>query len=701
MFLTKLQVVIGLVLAIGLSAAGLGALSHRGLSARQTDTALRETAKPAAPRRGEPPAPAEKAARDSLTIRGRVLDPDGKPFAGAKLYLHFPNTGEKAPTMRATSGEDGRFEFAFAPSALEKNAPDHRAGEIVAVAPDFGCDWASVGEAEAGREWTLRLVKDVPIRGRILDRDGKPVAGAKVCVLSVAAYPGEDLAKTLEETRARGVTGGAVKHWNGPLPGQATVVTAGADGRFRLAGFGRERTVRLTVEGPAIEYTAITVMTRAGEAVVGPQMPEGFRRAKVYGAAFDCVAEPSRPIRGVVRDKATGRPVAGVTLWSYLTTHRPRTDKDGRFEMLGCPKSASYKLYLEPPDGLHFRIQVQINDTPGFDPLTADVALPSGITVRGRVLDKAGGKPVPGVRISYYVLFPNPKAGRLTDYEEYEGLAIASSGPDGAFAVTVLPGPGVLAAAAQPLSSYRTARVTPKELEGLLKRRPDRFNSEDILVIHGTGTLANAQHSLLGQSNYNALALINPEEKDQTLARDLVLLPALSRPGTIVGPDGKPISDVHVIGLVPSPGSSDWSSTLKSASFTVRGLHPERTRQLYFYHKEKNLGRYLELLGEQIEPLKVQLQPCGSVVGRLVDKGGKPVADTVIYFCRQGYVAFWPGGFQAKTDGDGRFRAEGLVPGQKYTMNRNTDNIADTLPQVVVESGKRKDLGDLIVEVRD
>jgi hypothetical protein len=290
-------------------------------------------------------------------------------------------------------------------------------------------------------------------------------------------------------------------------------------------------------------------------------------------------------------------------------------DKDGRFEMLGCPKSASYKLYLEPPDGLHFRIQVQISDTPGFDPLTADIVLPSGITVRGRVLDKAGRKPVSGVRISYYVLFPNPKAGRLDDYEEYEGLAIASSGSDGSFAVTVLPGPGILAAAAQPLSSYRSTLVTRKELEDFLKQPPHRANSEDILVIHGTGTLAISGPSLLNQSNYNALALLNPDEKEKTLVRDLVLLPALTRPGTVVGPDGKPVSEIHVIGLVPSPGSPDWSSTLKSASFTVRGLHPERIRQLYFYHKEKNLGRYLELQGEQSGPLKVRLQPCGSVVG--------------------------------------------------------------------------------------
>jgi RNA polymerase sigma factor (sigma-70 family) len=687
MFFSKTRIVTLLVLAIGISAAGLGALSHRGLRAQQAAPA---------PQQGTPPAPAAKPATDSVTLHGRVLDPDGKPCAGVKLYAPTPDGG-KTPAVSATSGEDGRFEL-----TIPLGGPNPTTRQVVAAASGFGSDWVTVGKAEAGREVTLRLVKDVPIRGRILDRDGKPVAGAKVRVLGVEAFPGEDLTKMLEQTRIQGGSGGAVKQWNGPLPGQAGVVTTGADGRFRLAGFGRERTVRLQVEGPTIEYTMITVMTRPGDAVVGPPMPKGFRRAKVHPAAFDYLAEPSRPIRGVVRDKATGKPVAGVTLWSYLTTHRPRTDREGRYEMLGCPKAAAYKLYLEPPDGRHFRIQVQINDTPGFEPLAADIALPAGIPVRGRVRDKATGKPVAGVRISYYVLFPNLKAGRLEDYEEYEGLGIAQSGADGAFAITVLPGPGVIAAAAQPLSSYRTALVTRRELEDLLEKRPDRINSEAILVIHGTGTLVNAGHSLLAQSRYNTLALIKPDDKDTELVRDLVLLPALERRGKVVDADGKPVSDVHIIGLEPSPAGPGWSTTLKSASFTVRGLHPGRPRFLYFHHAEKNLGCTLELRGEKTEPLEVRLLPCGSVSGRLVDKAGKPVANTVIHFCREGYVAFWPGGFQVKTDREGRFRADGLVSGQKYTMNRNIDNIADTLPSgVVVEPGQRKDLGDLAVEVRE
>ena len=37
----------------------------------------------------------------TLTVRGRVLDPDGKPFAGAKVYAYRPDpagTGLSSPT---------------------------------------------------------------------------------------------------------------------------------------------------------------------------------------------------------------------------------------------------------------------------------------------------------------------------------------------------------------------------------------------------------------------------------------------------------------------------------------------------------------------------------------------------------------------------------------------------------------------------
>src|SRR5262249_61788355 len=59
------------------------------------------------------PAPAAPGAADAnpdrgAVVRGRVIDPDGHPVAGAKLYLIAAGATE-VPTPQATADADGRF----------------------------------------------------------------------------------------------------------------------------------------------------------------------------------------------------------------------------------------------------------------------------------------------------------------------------------------------------------------------------------------------------------------------------------------------------------------------------------------------------------------------------------------------------------------------------------------------------------------
>src|SRR5205085_1112585 len=137
--------------------------------------------------------------------------------------------------------------------------------QVMAVAEGHGCDWAMVGST--GEELTLRLVKDVPIHGRVLDPDGKPVAGAKLTVWSMSAAKGDDLGNYVEEGR-KGFGVAFAKDWRGPLPGQPAVLTTDAEGRFHLKGAGRERVIRFLVEGPAIASSYVSdVMTRVAETV--------------------------------------------------------------------------------------------------------------------------------------------------------------------------------------------------------------------------------------------------------------------------------------------------------------------------------------------------------------------------------------------------------------------------------------------------
>src|SRR5262249_29411557 len=128
MFTSKLKVAAAVLLAVGLVAASAGVLAHQAVAARESPAGSQtpeglspegarcdtpghrpRTERVAAPKEPpNPPAgpkPAAPADKDSLTYGGRVLGPDGKPVAGAKLYLSAFAVGRAGEDF--TTGTDG------------------------------------------------------------------------------------------------------------------------------------------------------------------------------------------------------------------------------------------------------------------------------------------------------------------------------------------------------------------------------------------------------------------------------------------------------------------------------------------------------------------------------------------------------------------------------------------------------------------
>jgi hypothetical protein len=84
---------------------------------------------------------------------------------------------------------------------------------------------------------------------------------------------------------------------------------------------------------------------------------------------------------------------------------------------------------------------------------------------------------------------------------------------------------------------------------------------------------------------------------------------------------------------------------------------------------------------------------CGSVVGRLVDKGGHPVPGVRVSLQGRNNGPIT----SAETDPKGRFRVE-LVPGRKYWFGLFAPRrLLRSVPDVEVEPGGLKELGDLPV----
>src|SRR5262249_11487000 len=148
-----------------------------------------------------------------------------------------------------------------------------------------------------------------------------------------------------------------------------------------------------------------------------------------------------------VRDRATGKPISGMQISSYTTTHTPCTDKEGRYELPGCRKEKEYTLHVAPTAGQPYpKCSFRFNDTPGLTPLTTDIQLLRGIQVRGRMTDKATGKPIANAAVEYRPLYPNPYAQDAARGSEVSSTARTDRNGD--FTLFVLPGPGVIGATA-------------------------------------------------------------------------------------------------------------------------------------------------------------------------------------------------------------------------------------------------------------
>jgi RNA polymerase sigma factor (sigma-70 family) len=673
MFVTKTKIALAALIVSGLLTAFGFALASAG-----DEKKVESNAKPQA-------AAKLQAAGDknSITYGGRVLDQEAKPVAGAKLYLTLMHGYAREPfpaSESATTGPEGRFQFTV-PKAIFGD----RKTAVAATALNHGIGWAEV-PADGKRDGvTIRLVKDdVPITGLVVDLEAKPVAGATLQVLAIQAASKEDIGPWLEAVRGKHPPRKQDIRLDGiDLSNLSLKATTDAEGRVRLAGVGRDRLVRARLDGPTIASQYLDLITRPGKAIEVTEYKGQPRPTIFYAADFRHVAAPTKPVVGVVRDKGTGKPLAGVTVESnQLANDRTpgnnivwtMTDAEGRYRLTGLPTGAGNKVRLVPRgDQPYVSVHAVVPDTVGLDASTVDFELKRGVWIVGKLTDKVTGRPVRG-SVDYFALDANPN---VKDHPGFVGTIPPHWGTrtkdDGSFRIVGLPGPGLVA-----------VFYTGEHL--LAPDRDDEYGTKE--------TVSYTSPRQLGLLiNYTALARIDPANGVYAVKRDITLDPGWTINGTVLGPDGKPLAGARAFGL----HSRGWSfEAMKTAEFAVQAFNPRQPRDVFFRHLEKGLVGVAQPPKENGGAVTVRMRPGAALTGRLVDADGRPRASVELeltFRTTEGAV-MTASPERVNTDREGRFRIGALLPGYEYQLSEGKGG-GQFPVRMGLDWGKTKELGDV------
>ncbi len=306
------------------------------------------------------------------------------------------------------------------------------------------------------------------------------------------------------------------------------------------------------------------------------------------------------------------------------------------------------------------------------------------VRIRGRLTDRMSGKPIRG-KVVYAPLKGNPNADGTSSEAENSKV----SDEDGRFAMTGLPGRGLLVVTAgtdDVLLYPRLREVSPED------RQQGFALPDDAAVLDALPRPV----SLVGSHAYKVVDI--PEGSGE-FAIDFALAVHPGRTVTVrvVDPAGEPLKGVRAFG-VREPRLAGSNCIRGDESFAVQDLDAAWPRRVFFHQPERALAGFLDLTGNEPGDVNARLSPCGSILGRVVDRAGTPIAGALfrlVYDDGQAlpHIAFPSGQWVptrdeairdqrthadpvpinpvnvGETSGeDGRFRIRHVVPGARYHL---------------------------------
>ncbi|MBN2308190.1 MAG: sigma-70 family RNA polymerase sigma factor [Candidatus Hydrogenedentes bacterium] len=522
-------------------------------------------------------------------VHGSVVDEGGEPVPCASVTvvasgLELPAQGDEETLRRfadayqaamtdearryaTASGPDGRFSIrgiryaglATAEAAAEGFMPSGPVGVVVRP-----------GNRE---RVTLVLEPGVALEGRVRGAEGGPVADGRLRLAGLAPEDG-------------GICGYG-------LGGSGWAHTA-EDGRFRLM-VPSVGLAMLVVDSPTHGRTAFADVPIERGAFAELRYP------RLVGASGRITHADGRPATGCTltlkgRLEQVGLADSSRTFTS-VGAHTAIIDENGSYAVTGMDPNLSYTADITDPSGTALGRAIPLPDASPGSNIRWDYVLPDAITLRGRVLCEATGKPVSSVRV----------CAKRTDATDVASVEPACTDEAGHYELKIFAGAG-------------RYRVTPEYTTGIDTPYGDDFDySREIrLTVRDTATL------------------------------DLCFPCPWTRNFFVADESGRPVEGVHLTLNMKRPGCSYGgpyaSRTGADGRVKVSGLPAGaevRCEFALYPYAPAQSSRIAGEPGEELPEEAIVLYERAGFRGTLVDAGGTALAGsrvTVSMFYGNGQV---------------------------------------------------------------
>jgi beta-lactamase regulating signal transducer with metallopeptidase domain/uncharacterized GH25 family protein len=687
-------------------------------AASETKTATEETKATSQP--GQPasqtaetkPSQAEQASTEEppalLSASGTVVDPAGKPVAGATVYLRewstyrmsnerFSRTKDVNDILATVQTDaQGAFRFENVPAKpLYDQWLRQIPWDVVVVAKPYAMAWRHLDAAQQSKPFEITLEPATRISGQVTDEQGKPVADADVRVSQITPLDCDHPCHAYADPTVLDLA------WSRLTPAGKT----DANGKVTMEGLPGKKRLSLNVEHAEHRWGLVLVATtdQAQPDIDVPEYGDGkrtMRSEKVYASNFVATSKPPLPrLVGRVIAADTMKPLEDIRIAQYGWV-AIGTNQLGRF-VIDAVSLSQRRFIVHGAPNSDYLGQVLFIDFPNDkQEIPIEIELRRGEIVSGVVVNDDNGQGVAGVSVYFDNGFD---VNKTTEPGTFSANAVTDA--NGRFHLAAPPSKGKLRISG-PVRGYDFPQLSwpPEDIEGFFK---------ELEIVAGK-PIPEIKFAVSRKAPEEVKPLVRQETPGNSYLTKAIKTVMLAVEGVVVDSDGKPVADAEV-GLgqwFRDPEGEFHPVTTDQAgrfSFRIRPQQHSSDEMVVAVEKQRRLRGHLRLPDVAKDDtaaatLKIELASTGIVRGSMMD-GDKPVAGISIQFdehvptpgSTNGALTCINRDF-AQTDEQGRFEFPWVEAGRRFHLHAFAERgYTDAQCDGQVDAGQTLELEPFVV----